>query len=401
MGCQLWRGRRENGPNIAFTVAQNGDTVTFSYDSTSHLLTITAGGSDALAALVQAPVRNPIANDVFYFVMPDRFNNGDSANDQGGLTGDRLVTGFDPTDKGFYHGGDLAGLLPKMDYLKQMGVTAIWMTPMFKNNPVQGSGADVSAAYHGYWITDFTQMDPHFGTNAELQAVIDAAHQRGIKIFFDIIANHTADIIKYQENQYSYRNKTDFPYKDASGNVFDDRNYVNKPFPPLSTTVSFPYTPIFANPADATIKAPAWLNNPLYYHNRGDSTFSGENSLYGDFFGLDDLFTEQPDVVNGMIDIYKSWITNFNIDGFRIDTVKHVNVEFWQKFAPAILAHAAAQGKPNFFIFGEVFSSNPQLLSYYTASGANLPAVLDFQFQQQVRSYVSQRRRGGHAENVV
>src|SRR5204862_1449114 len=105
------------------TVAQNGDTVTFSYDSTSHLLTITAGGGDALAALVQAPVRNPIANDVFYFVMPDRFNNGDPANDQGGLTGDRLVTGFDPTDKGFYHGGDLAGLLPKLDYLKQLGVT--------------------------------------------------------------------------------------------------------------------------------------------------------------------------------------------------------------------------------------------------------------------------------------
>ena len=141
-------------------------------------------------------------------------------------------------------------------------------------------------------------MDPHFGTNAELQTVIDGAHQRGIKVFFDIIANHTADIIKYQENQYSYRNKTDFPYKDATGKVFDDRDYVNKPFPPLSTTVSFPYTPIFANPADATIKAPAWLNNPIYYHNRGDSTFSGENSLYGDFFGLDDLFTEQPDVVN-------------------------------------------------------------------------------------------------------
>ena len=114
-----------------------------------------------------------------YFVMPDRFANGDTGNDTGGISGDRLDNGFDPTDKGFYHGGDLAGLLDELDYLEDMGVTAIWMTPMFKNNPVQGSGANVSAGYHGYWITDFTQFDPHFGTNAELEALIDEAHSRG------------------------------------------------------------------------------------------------------------------------------------------------------------------------------------------------------------------------------
>ena len=91
-----------------------------------------------------------------------------------------------------------------------------------------------------------------------------------------------------------------------------------------------------------TVKVPDWLNNPIYYHNRGNSTFTGENSLYGDFFGLDDLFTEHPDVVNGMIDIYKDWITIYDIDGFRVDTVKHVNLEFWQEFVPEILAHAKA-----------------------------------------------------------
>ncbi|HMN30464.1 MAG TPA: hypothetical protein PKE45_20100 [Caldilineaceae bacterium] len=98
----------QNGPNIAFTVTNNGDAVTFRYDAASHLLTISAGAppDEELVALVAAPARHPIEDSVFYFVMPDRFDNGNSNNDQGGLSGDRLVTGFDPTDKGFYHGGD-------------------------------------------------------------------------------------------------------------------------------------------------------------------------------------------------------------------------------------------------------------------------------------------------------
>ncbi len=345
----------------------------------------------AIAALVTAPVRNPIEDNIFYFVMPDRFANGSTANDTGGIPGGRLDNGFDPTDSGFFHGGDLAGLTSKLDYLANLGITAIWMTPVFKNNPVQGTGSDVSAGYHGYWYTDMTQFDPHFGTNAELETLIDEAHSRGIKIFFDIIANHTADILSYQEGSFSYRNKADFPYKDAAGNAFDDRDYAETAsFPALDAETSFPYTPVFNKASDATIKVPAWLNNPIYYHNRGNSSFSGENSLYGDFFGLDDLFTEQPAVVQGMIDIYKDWISNYDIDGFRIDTVKHVNLEFWQQFVPAIRAHAKAVGKPDFFIFGEVFSGSPQLLSHYTEL-ADFPAVLDFRFQEGVRAYISQR----------
>ncbi len=351
----------------------------------------TDGVPPAIAALVTAPVRNPIENDIFYFVMPDRFANGSTANDTGNIPGDRLQHGFDPTDSGFFHGGDLAGLTGKLDYLADMGITAIWMTPVFKNNPVQGTGSDISAGYHGYWYTDMTQFDPHFGTNAELETLIAEAHSRGIKVFFDIIANHTADILSYQEGTFSYRNKADSPYLDADGNVFDDRDYAGTDsFPALDAETSFPYTPVFNQASDATIKVPAWLNNPIYYHNRGNSSFTGENSLYGDFFGLDDLFTEHPDVVNGMIEIYKDWISNYAIDGFRIDTVKHVNLEFWQQFVPAILAHAKAEGRPDFFIFGEVFSGSPQLLSHYTEL-ADFPAVLDFRFQEGVRAYISQR----------
>ncbi|MFN2181755.1 MAG: alpha-amylase family glycosyl hydrolase, partial [Candidatus Promineifilaceae bacterium] len=365
--------------------------VTIRYNCASNAIEQVLGGEvpDEIAALVTDPARNPIEDDVFYFVMPDRFSNGDPSNDTGGIPGDRLQNGFDPTDMGFFHGGDLAGLTAKLDYMKEMGTTAIWMTPVFKNNPVQGEGADVSAGYHGYWYLDMTEFDPHFGTNNELTTLIDEAHARDIKVFFDIITNHTADIVSYEEGTYGYRDKETYPYRDADGVAFDDRDYVGTgTFPELDAATSFPYTPVFLDPSGETAKVPAWLNNPIYYHNRGNSTFSGENSLYGDFYGLDDLFTEHPDVVNGMTQIYKDWITGYDIDGFRVDTVKHVNLEFWQEFMPQILAHAEAVGRADFFVFGEVFSGNPELLSHYT-SQADFPAVLDFNFQERVRSYAS------------
>ncbi|MEZ4861654.1 MAG: pullulanase-type alpha-1,6-glucosidase [Caldilineaceae bacterium] len=389
-------GGIQNGDNIPFTVANSGDTVTFAYDAASHLLTITVEPSDIgedLAAIVQTPARHPVQDSLFYFVMPDRFANGSSANDSGGLSGDRSVTGLDVTDKGYYHGGDLAGLLGKFDYLEQMGVTAIWMTPMFKNKPVQGSGANESAGYHGYWTVDYTQMDPHFGANADMTALVSAAHARDMKVFFDIITNHTADVIQYAEGVYSYRNKTDFPYRDASGIPFNDRDYAgSNDFPALDPAISFAYTPIVPA-AEANIKVPAWLNDPIYYHNRGDSTFSGENSLYGDFFGLDDLFTEEPAVRAGLIQIFEDAVSAFDVDGFRIDTMKHVNAEFWREFAPALNDYAASHGKPNFFMFGEVYSANEQLLSFYPADlNADAPdvnAVLDFGFQEAARDFAS------------
>ena len=87
------------------------------------------------------------------------------------------------------------------------GTTAIWLTPSFKNKPVQGDAGAESAGYHGYWITDFTQIDPHLGTNADLKALVDAAHKRGIKVFFDIITNHTADVIDYPPTSTRHRHQ--------------------------------------------------------------------------------------------------------------------------------------------------------------------------------------------------
>ncbi len=385
--------------NGALVVA--GDTsIKIVYDDKTHLTTaslVDVPGSTVTAAdraLATPSLRTGLTKERFYFVMADRFANGSTANDQGGLTGGPMETGLDPTHKGFYHGGDLKGLTSKLDYIKGMGTTALWLTPSFKNRPVQGTGDQASAGYHGYWITDFTQIDPHLGTNADMETLINSAHAKGMKVFFDIITNHTADVIKYsQDRPYTYRNKADFPYKMADGTTFDDRTYVNKTFPAMDVNTSFPYTPVFEQPSDATVKVPAWLNDRTLYHNRGDTTYVGENSTYGDFSGLDDLFTEKPEVVAGMTDIFKPWI-DLGIDGFRIDTVKHVNTEFWSQFSPAMLEHAKEQGNDDFFMFGEVYDAQPSFMSTYTTTG-KLPATLDFGFQNAAQQFAQGKASTG------
>lgn len=330
-------------------------------------------------------------DEVIYFVLPDRFANGDPKNDTGGIKGDRLKHGFDPTHKGFYQGGDLKGLTQKLDYIQSMGITAIWFAPVFKNKAVQGGAGQESAGYHGYWVTDFTSVDPHFGTNAEFKAFVDAAHARGMKVYMDIITNHSADVIAYKEcptSSCSYRSRADYPYsrRASDGAAINDgfagdSEKTAENFAKL-TDMNYAYTP-FVPEAEKNVKVPAWLNDIRYYHNRGDTTFRGENSTMGDFVGLDDLYTENPRVVDGFIEIYGNWIDQFGIDGFRIDTAKHVNPEFWTKFAPAMLERAKAKGIPNFHIFGEVANDgvNVHEQAYYTRV-AGLPAVLDFAFRR-------------------
>lgn len=392
-------GGAADGANAPL-VLEGPAKVRVTYDETSHITTVTpasVGGAATSAdrARAASSLRGPLTRERFYFVMADRFANGSTANDRGGLTGGRLSTGFDPSDKAFYHGGDLKGLTSKLDYIKGMGTTAIWLTPSFKNKPVQGKAGQESAGYHGYWVTDFTRIDPHLGTNADMKALIAAAHQRGMKVFFDIITNHTADVVDYREGSYAYRSKKSYPYQDASGTKFDDRDYVGRTFPAMDAKTSFPYAP-FVHAGEEDVKVPSWLNDVTMYHNRGDSTFAGESSTYGDFSGLDDLFTERPEVVDGMSEIYKTWV-DFGIDGFRIDTVKHVNLEFWQQFAPAIQAEATKVGNDDFFAFGEVYDGNPAVMSEYTTRG-KLQATLDFGFQQQGVDFAKGKTAGALAD---
>ena len=360
----------------------------------------------AAPALAAPPAPAPAAPDfrarqpeqeVVYFVLPDRFENGDPANDKGGLTGDRLKTGFDPAAKGFFHGGDLKGLTARLDYIQGLGATAIWLAPVFQNKPVQGPKGDESAGYHGYWVTDFTRVDPHFGSNADFKAFVDAAHARGMKVYMDIIINHTADVIQYREGgDYAYRGKADYPFSRKGGlNGPAINPGFNGDADPRAenwarlTDPSFAYTP-FVPKGEERVKVPAWLNDPIYYHNRGNSNWVGESSTYGDFVGLDDLATEHPRVVQGMIEIYASWIDRFGIDGYRIDTARHVNPEFWQAFVPAMLETARRRGIPNFHIFGEVATGevDPALTARWTRI-AGLPSNLDMAFAAAAQRIVS------------
>ena len=306
-------------------------------------------------------------DEIFYFVLPDRFYNGDKSNDLGAAAGDKKRAlsrgGFDKSHKGKFHGGDLVGLTEKLPYLDNMGITAIWLTPILRNQAMQAG----TSGYHGYWILDFTEIDPHLGSNADLKHFIEQAHQRNIKVFFDIITNHTADVIKYKECHGEdglgwIVNGKDCPYKSSAELVAGNA-----------------YTPVIPE-GNENLKTPSWLNDIDIYHNQGDSHWAGESAIRGDFVGLDDIDTNSEKVVKGMTDIYKAIIDEFKPDGFRIDTVKHVNMEFWQSFSPALVAHAKKQGIENFFMYGEVYSFEPELLSRFTVEG-KLQSVLDFALQ--------------------
>ena len=356
-------------------------------------------------------------DEVVYFLLPDRFENGDPSNDTGGLLGGPLQTGFDPTRSNFYNGGDLKGVLKRLDYIQGLGATAIWLAPVFKNKVVQGPPGQESAAYHGYWITDFTDVDPHLGTRADFKALVDAAHARGMKVYLDIVVNHTADVIKYREcapNAHCpYRSEADYPYSARGGAGgpalnpgFMGADAAHQTAENFSKLVSpdWAYTP-YVPAAEAHLKKPDWLNDPIYYHNRGDTNWWGESATQGDFSGLDDVFTEHPKVVQGFIDIYGQWIDDFGIDGFRIDTARHVNPEFWRAFIPAMIERARQRGIPSFHVFGEVAVPDSATLARFTREDA-YPAVLDFTFQAVATDVVAKgaptsRLRDLYAKDVL
>ncbi len=371
-----------------------------------------AAASDAYAP---AGYRDRLHQDeIIYFVLPDRFENGDLSNDAGGLAGDRLATGLDRTHKGFFHGGDLKGLTQRLDYIKGLGATAIWLGPIYKNKPVQGPPGQESAGYHGYWITDFTDVDPHFGSKADLKEFVAAAHEHGIKVYLDIITNHSADVIALGECHVDdarsanpghgpcpYRSKADYPYATRGGPL---GAAINSGFmgdaPEFQTGDNFEkltgpdyaYAP-FVPDSEKSIKIPAWMNDTIFYHNRGNSTFEGESSTYGDFAGLDDFMTENPRVVEGFISVYKDWISEFQIDGFRVDTAKHVNPAFWQAFIPAITEHARSKGIQNFYVFAEAAYFDVASLAAFMRE-TDFDAGLDFPMFSGIRNLLIKKGSG-------
>jgi glycosidase len=301
--------------------------------------------TSAVAASPSIPEdRVGLSKDLIYFVFPDRYLNGDTSNDK--------FAGYDPRDTAFFHGGDLKGLTGTcaagdngLARIKKLGFTAVWVTPLV----VQQKPTPYGAGYHGYWGTDFLNVDPHLGTKEDMVAFSECAKKLGLKLILDVVTNHTGDVIQYKD-------------KDA--------------FIPSGMT---------------NAKSPAWLNDLSNYHNVGDmNSCWGEGScmMLGDFYGLDDIATEKPVVYNGWADVYGKWIKDYSLSGFRVDTARHVDDNFFKNWSPQIDAAAKSVGINDFTIFGEVWDVNPINLMNYIRRN-KIQTVLDFPFQRSAAEFAS------------
>ena len=285
-----------------------------------------------------------LSQDLIYFVMPDRYKDGDKKNNDNG--------GFNTSLTAFYHGGDLKGLTgtcePGDDGLariKSLGFTAVWLTPVVTQQEAIGAGS----GYHGYWGVDFLNVDPHLGTNADMLEFSKCAKKLGLKIILDVVTNHTGDVIKYLGNEA--------------------------------------YLPVESK----KLKNPAWLNDLNNYHNVGDMGSCwgvGNCTKLGDFYGLDDLATEKPVVYKGWADVYGKWISQYGISGFRVDTARHVDDKFFKNWSPLIQATAKKSNINDFTIFGEVFDYSTFNLMTYVRQN-KIQTILDFPFQAKATEYAS------------
>lgn len=254
---------------------------------------------------------------VVYFMMTDRFFDGNESNN--------TASGADTYGKnpGLYHGGDFAGVTAKLDYLQDLGVNTIWITPVVENIKgvaVTDEGSkDVpyNAAYHGYWASDFTKLNPTLGTTGEFETMISEAHKRGMRIMVDIVVNHAG-----------YGTESTF------ADMLRDKSV-----------------------SEGDIKS--WQS------------------------GLPDFATENADVRAKLVEWQTSWMKDYGVDYFRVDTVKHVDSTTW-----AALKNSTTEVNPSFKMIGEYFGAG------YASNGSSLgtgqmDADLDFDFNDQATSFVS------------
>ncbi len=275
-----------------------------------------------------------------YQVVTDRFFDGDAANNN--AEGNYNPSGSSGTS---VHGGDFRGLEQKLDYIKSLGATAIWISPVVLN---------ANGEFHGYAGRDFYRVGPHWGTLADLQSLTAAAHARGLLVINDIIVNHGGDLVYSTDAGYG-----DFRSPPAGYNL-RFRNS-SKTYPP----------PFDLNATNTTLSTLFHNNGAIQNYNNDTQTVLGELS------GLDDFKTETDYVRARMTEIYQYWIGQAGFDGFRVDTVKHVDMGFWQAWCPAIHAWAATNGKPNFFMFGEIYDGSDAKCGSYTGTQGGGPFKLD------------------------
>jgi glycosidase len=337
------------------------------------------GGASSSAPLLHVP--SPAWEEqVIYFVMTDRFANGDRSND------DQGKGEFDPTSNDKYSGGDLQGIIDRLDYIQGLGATAVWITPPVANqwwDPLQQSGG-----YHGYWARDLKQVDEHLGTLATYQRLSDALHRRGMYLIQDVVPNHMGNFFTYATTCGAGLQSCYDPSDVAVGLV------QNAGAVPTVRPTQPPFD--LDDPSDPVQRARAIYHWTPVLADYNDPVQEKTYQLSD----LDDLNTENPEVRTALRDAYGSWIRQVGVDAFRVDTVKYVDHAFWNDFfqstdaaAPGMLAVARATGRERFHAFGEVFetsapledSADRKLASYLGTPGApELPALLQFPLYQEI-----------------
>lgn len=296
-----------------------------------------------LAALLPAAFGQNATNSYWqaqniYQVVTDRFYDGEVSNNN--ADGNYSATGATSV-----HGGDFKGLEQKLDYIKALGATAIWISPVVANGHGQ---------FHGYAGRDFYSVDPHWGSLADLQHLVQTAHAKGLLVIDDIICNHGDDLI--------YSTDSGYP-------AFLD--------PPAGYNLKYRNAIQYAAPFNTNAANPNFTN---LFHNNGNIPDYNTVAHYqlGELSGLDDFRTESPYVRSNMAAVYNYWIQNAGFDGFRIDTVKHIDTGFWQYWCPQVHQFAATNSaKPNFFMFGEVYDGSERLCGAYTGTESGGPYELD------------------------
>lgn len=295
------------------------------------------------------------ADKVLYMIMIDRFNDGDPTNNN--LAG----VEYDPRDGAKYSGGDLKGIIQKLDYIQNLGVDGIWITPPVANqwwDPWVNYGG-----YHGYWARNFKEIDEHFGTIEDYRKLASALHQRNMKLIQDIVVNHVGNYFRFRNGKFEL-NTGSVPTSAPTQFPFNLNNYND---PEQRKRAIYHWTPDISNYADP------------------------EQRLNYQLSGLDDLNTENPDVIEALKDSYRFWIKEVGVDGYRIDTAMYVPKNFFDEFLKApdgILAQ-----KKDFLVFGETWlTSKPyedfadkEIASYFN-HGFN--GMLDFPLMEDIKRVI-------------
>jgi alpha-amylase len=310
-----------------------------------------------------APYPSPTdwRNETIYQIITDRYYDGNPANNN---VESSHGSPYAPTANNGIHGGDFQGIQDKLDYIKALGATAIWISPIVFN--VGGT-----SAYHGYGAQDFYTLAPHWGTMTDLSNMVQAAHARGIKVILDIVCNHTGDLITSSDSGYPT-----FKAPPAG--------YIMK-YSNTSNQHAFPFNP--TNVFPSALSTIFHTNGQIQSFNYPSDT---QQVVLGELDGLDDLRTETTYVQTNLANIYSFWVGIADFDAFRVDTALEVDYGFWQYWCPALHQFATSIGKSNFFMFGEGFSGSEQQVGSYTGiEGGGPPkfdAMLDYPLYDTVNS---------------